>query len=424
MISLWLEHLNGEIDGLDAYVGSIEQGKALSDDVMDLLIEKLGADSLDEFVQKLPPLLYMNMDWKEKKITFQQSRDIQKAEIIYLYEHHGFFEKLQRWIEDIKSGRRIILEDKEEQDWFLPEVERLEADFVAERKQIIHLIDRGREKEARVCLLTAIHKYDKGMYLLRRLVRNYDMTEIQEKGPYVIRNSGSQLKCMAASPCSEELSAWKRSTRQLFYKLVYQVCFEEGNEQRYPELFYWNYVIEVMTKEERKKSEWYQNKDRICEYYQTAMKQFWMMARPKVNSMLQIVQFYQHCESNQKILFMNCSPRILNTEKMRVYLQRFFETTNTKTSQKYAIQHAIIPGLSEDKPEKKAVRQIFPGTEEREALRNQTVDRALSQDWKELLEQYSITCEVKLEQEQTELDTLVSELTTVSDRMENSFAYI
>ena len=400
--TILFEEINPEVNGLLELIDENDATESLTDSMIKTIHQQLVVHSYEEAVEKFKPTISLELDFKN---CFESENIIIKNIKIPLYDKGGILEKilLMKRRDDFKLYTIENVADLLEKLF----VEEYYDEFYRKRIGIYQLFSVTEYKKAAEELKKLIDTYNNGLFLIIAFIKEIQQRmrgENSYSGEVIMGMSfPTQLKMIScAEECRYTYLNISQEQKNQYKEFVFNTINDYQNKKRtsnieiFKELLLCTFEDEIAIKA--------QYKDRYYKYeqfYAAVMKQFWNKAKPLVETMLGIYEFFAqynqmppkkkeqsrmrwNAESDVEIdsmeptlLIANCKAGILLQEKNRKRLSIYLETVNEKTYFENKIWYAIVPGVDKKNSiTKNRVRERFLSSniaDEREYLTTEEV---------------------------------------------------
>lgn len=419
--TILFEELNPQKLNLIELIGDIKEKESLEDAIVDRIQKALSVDSYEMALQKFSPSIYLSLDTQS---CFKESPGEVSGEVttIPLTGEWSLLDKLVRLME-AKDARTYGLENVSEilSNLFM------EKDYESFCKARLSVFEASLKSEgqAEQKLEQLWKKYDESFFLLIAFIneanRFFCKGNQSRSGIILGENEKLQIEPAAISPdmrwhipkCLPE----QRENYIQFVRSRMEKAGEQGsvrNARLLEEL-----LLMLVEKEKTEIAVFAETYQRVRTLYIAAVRLFWKQAKPLIQTMLGIREFFRQYEvmppvekspyrriSAQQeekriepmrpvLLISNCRADILQQEENRSRLRIFLETVNEKNFYSSTIWYAIVPGVSHSEWAKNGIRERFATG--RENMEYASVSKEDAFTLTDILSEYAIQSFISLE---------------------------
>lgn len=366
------EEINPEKENLLELIEKKEERRSLSDEDIVKIHQLLAVSSFEEFVQKFEPSVHMLLDTAACTVTFSREYLGKEEESIRLEEKGSLFEALLHMMEARQKKRYILTEFGNLTEHIIPKEET--ASFLSKRNTVIKRMQEESTNpmaECRADVIKLAEEYDDGILLLKAFL---------EDASNLVANTGNGRK--ADKAVLEEVEGgqlcvlnvaerYRTGVLQIsraeaaHYKELIQQCFKEntGTKLKNAGLLKDCFLLPAWVAEQ----DYEMLQARYKAYhslYVSLLKKFWVAAKPLIETMLGVYQFFlqsQSVEDMKPVLVIGNfhTSEILNRNNMEK-LELYLSSVNLKSFYENTIWYAIVPNMDgEDGNTGKEVRERF-----------------------------------------------------------------
>lgn len=383
--TILFEVINPEKQDLLTYLSDVNNRESLSDEKLSVIHRDLTVSSFEEFIRKFSPTVKMLLNTKQKTVVFSQESLGEGEERIELNHSDSLFHVLMHLIEAKKQKKYLLTGFEDMLENMIPR--KSSSPFFEERNRLILEITNDGESSRQTQfkkMLKLIRAYDDGLYLLKALLKNISEILPQISGETSVNrgvlddNGRLQIKVLKRAEMYSRGYILDDNFDDVSYEEIVIECLErEHGTIRNDELLRDCLLLPVYIKQRRivllrRKYQEY------SEFYVTLLKRFWITAKPLLETMLGVWNFfapYEGCEGMKPVLVVgNFSLQELLEEKNRERIDIYFNSVNAKTFRENTIWYAIVPNLvTHSELQSKNIRERFKSQREQYQFhRNET----------------------------------------------------
>ena len=409
--TMLFEQINPDKEDILTIIGETADRKSLYDDELEEIHKKLEVSSFEEFIRKFSPSVHMMLDTNIGNVQFSRGHIGKCEEKISIDSKDSLFQMLLYIMEARKNKKYVLTGFCDMLDNMIP---KEDADrFLEERNQFIQYLVKHNgiaTNRKKTQIKKAILQYDDGIFLLQTFLQNThyillshnencvsDKTIVNDE-KMKVRVIKRAFKYQYTSACCESLDIY-------CYEQLIQECIniaEQHSPVKNTQLMKDCFMLPL----------WFQQKEyriiqskyqKYCKLYTDIIKKFWIEAKPLVETLLGIKEFFEQYENMEgmkpRLVIGNFSISALLTHGNREKLEAYLNTVNSKNYHRDTIWYAIVPNISNQRRQKKdTIRERFKGQRSSyEYYRNKAEEVSLLL---ELLGQYHIQSFISLENAQ------------------------
>lgn len=415
--TILFEKINGNKQNLLSLLGGIEHRESLTDEEIQEVHQFLEVSSFDEFLKKFEPSVYVWLDTEQKQVHTHigENGSSGYCERQVIDTENSFFSLLLKTM-DRKRRRQFSVAGYEDLlNQLIPNQERKK--MLQAKKELTTYFLEGNKEQAEKKIREIVTSYDKGSYLLELY--------LQEAYIYLTDREIEKKQCSKA--ILEKKKDYEIYPIKVAKNIIQgKILLSNQEKQEYEELIctalektknirnrkllqYW---LTLPTIREENKEQFQISYESYLNLYQKLIKDYWYTAKPLMETMLGIREFFQQygqVENGMQpvLVISNCTPGEFNNEKGKRALRLYLETVNHKNFYRNTIWYAIIPSLQfVEREEVVLTRERFRGNKET-SLHNSNLVQDVAVLTK-LLAQYAVQSFVSLSvMEESSMDTFM-----------------
>ena len=370
------EVINPEKADLLTFLSDVNSKVSLSDEKLKEIHGDLVVTSFEEFIQKFSPTVKMLVQTNEKKVAFSLDSLGDDEEKLDLNHPDSLFRVLLYLIESKKQKKYLLTCFEDMLDNLIP---RRESElFYEDRNRLIAQItedgESGRTSETKK-LTRLLHEYDDGIYLLRAFLKNITQILPSLSGDSV-KNRGvlddhGRMQIMVLGTAEKYRKGFFLDEQfdDVSYEDMLAECLEKERESIRNETLLRDCLLLPVYAKRRDMARLRQLYEEYGEYYARILKQFWITAKPLLETMLGVWNFFAPYEGYQgmkpSLVISNFSPQALMETRNRERLDVYLNSVNSKNFRDNTIWYAIIPNLvTISELQSKNVRERFKSQRE------------------------------------------------------------
>lgn len=389
--TILFEKINSEHENLLSLIHLQDKKESLSDEEIKVIHRELEVGDFDSFMDKFSPSVYMHLDTMNKSVSFSDEYIDSKQIKIPLGQENSVF--WQIWGMLVSKRKRIysFKEFSQMGNTLLTNKEPYEFDIA--RNRILSHISEGVEwyELAKEQLSKLIKKNNDEFYLLLVFIHDVEKICITHKQENINRgiikdNGNLQVRVVETAPSYKRgMIQYQTQTLEKYAEMVEETVVNDGilkDVLLLPYYFGVERTFEIYSK----------YKDYL-ELYETTIKRFWRCAKPKLETMFGIKEFFEQqrtASKNAELIIANISVDevldIRNTNKLHIYLK----SVNSKVFYENTIWYAILPNVDMDiQKRNREIREHFASSiKEENELKRYEKEEVISLT--EILSEYKI----------------------------------
>ena len=380
------EVINPEKADLITFLSDVNSKVSLSDEKLKEIHNDLVVSSFEEFLQKFSPTVKMLVESNEKKVTFSLNSLGAGEEKLDLNHPDSLFRVLLYLIESKKQKKYLLTCFEDMLDNLIP---RRESElFFEERNRLIAQItedgENGRVSETKK-LMKLLHEYDDGIYLLRAFLKNMAQLLPSLSGD-VVKNRGvlddhGRMQIMVLKTAEKYRKGFFLDEQfdDVRYENMVAECLENARGTIRNENLLRDCLLLPVYAKRREGAKLQTLYQEYGDYYARILKQFWITAKPLLETMLGVWNFFAPYEGYEGmkpcLVVSNFSPQAIMETRNRERLDVYLNSVNSKNFRDNTIWYAIIPNLvTKSELQSKNVRERFKSQRELYQFRRNGVE--------------------------------------------------
>lgn len=397
--TILFEKINGGKQNLLSLIGGIEHRESLTDEEVQEMHQFLEVSSFDEFLKKMEPSIYVQLDTEQNQVyTHIGDGDSSwNCEKHIIDTENSFFALLIETM-DRKRKRQFRVSGYEKLLNQLISNKKRE-EMIQARENLVTNFLEGNKEQTEKDIQEIVASYDIGSYLLELYLqeayvylteweteeKRYSRAILEKKKDYEIY----PIK-VAKNVLQRKILLNDRKKRE--YEQFVCATLEKMKTIRNRRLL--QYWITLPCIREENLEQFQVSYGKYMELYSKLIKDYWYTAKPIMETMLGIREFFEQYGEVQNgmqpvLVISNCTPEEFKDEKGKRALHLYLETVNHKNFYRNTIWYAIIPNLQFAEREGKALtRERFRGSKGKNMQNIHLVQDV--QVLTELLSQYAI----------------------------------
>lgn len=374
--SILFEVINPEKADLLTFLTDINSKESLSDDKLKEIHGNLVVSSFEEFIEKFSPTVKMLLQTDEKKVVFSLDSLGAGEDKLDLNHPDSLFRVLLYLIESKRQKKYLLTCFEDMSDNLIPGRDS-DLFFVDRNRLITEITENGESEKLSVTrkLSGLLHEYDDGIYLLRAYLNNMEQVLPGLSGD-TVKNRGvlddhgrMQVRVLKTAGKYRRGFLLDDQFDDIAYEKIVTECLEkEGGTVRNGNLLRDCLLLPVYAKR-RNIALLRERYQEYGDFYAKILKQFWITAKPLLETMLGVWNFFAPYEGYQNmkpvLVVSNFSPQALLETKNRDRLEVYLNSVNSKNFRNNTIWYAIVPNLvTKSELQSKNVRERFKSQRE------------------------------------------------------------
>ena len=419
--TILFEEINPEKINLIELIGEIKEKESLEDAIVDRIRKELTVDSYEMALEKFAPSIYLYLDTQS---CFMESTVTGTRELttIPLTGEWSLLDKLVHLMQ-VRDARTYGLENVSEilSNLFLEK----EYDSFSKLRLSVFEACLKSETAAEKKLEQLWKQYDESFFLLIAFIneanRFFSKENQSQAGIILGEDKKIQIDPVAVSPdMRQRIPKCLPEQREKYIQFI-KTKLQEAEQQKTVKnaRLLEELLLMIVEKEKVEIASFTETYQRVRTLYIAAVKLFWKQAKPLIQTMLGIREFFHQYEvippiektphrrisitQEEKVieemrpvlLISNCRADILQQEENRNRLRIFLETVNEKNFYNSTIWYAIVPGVNHSEWAKNGIRERFAVG--RENIEYASVSKEEAFTLVDILSEYDIQSFISLE---------------------------
>lgn len=387
--SILFEVINPEKADLLTFLSDVSSKESLSDDKLKEIHGNLAVSSFEEFLEKFSPTVNMLLQTNDKKVVFSLDSLGGGEEKLDFNHPDSLFQVLLYLIESKRQKKYLLTSFEDLLDNLIPR--RDSALFFEDRNRLIAEITEdgeGGKVSGMRKLSGLLHAYDDGIYLLRAYLNNLEQILPSLSGD-MVTNRGVlddhgrlQVKVLKTAEKYRRGFFLDDQFDDITYEKMVTECLEKERETiRNGNLLRDCFLLPVYAK----RRDITLLRDRYQEYsefYAKLIKQFWITAKPLLETLLGVWNFFAPYAGYQDmkpvLVVSNFSLQALLETKNRERLEIYLNSVNAKNFRDNTIWYAILPNLvTKSELQSKNIRERFQSQRELYSFRRNGTEEVI-----------------------------------------------